>query len=568
MGKFCKENKTPIFHKSNLSRLTLVLVIITIGVLISNRLSDNYKRGSSNLTSNKRILQDEKQPINKNSNFAKFCYYFQMVAKIFHFLVLKLALPQYGLAASLDFHWALSTPSYLHALSLPEAPLSHYFLNQVAQNSFFGFVKASIFVEDPENNQTCNQRFLRDNPSLNCGILQNYGTNLIVIGGLAILTLVISVYRAFKRIKKKYRFGRHPLETTTFIGRVLIRLQEFYGSRFFIVFMDGASFEIFIYLTIHMRQYYFSKLMNVGIAICLVLILYYVCAVVGLLRKLLYFLRDLEKLEALRKSLKPSASRFGSADVLFMNLKLKMTGSLLFPYLRLLRALIISFFISMIAEQPASQVISILVTEVLFLIYLVYIQPRQDTRSNLAELILQALIIALLAIKLSLLYNPGLPRDNKIADHFMTVVAISYLGFSLVIGLSRFFFSIVATSNFNPINGVSLKHQLEERQVRNFIMETLGNKLKLEPTMAWARKIEPEEPLQFPTRSATMQINLSPKEESRQVRTKSEGGCPFTLKSSPKMPVVSQEDVVVEVPPALDISSLFQAITRRDEARP
>src|SRR5690606_8887687 len=103
---------------------------------------------------------------------------------------------------------------------------------------------------------------------------------------------------------------------------------------FMIAFMDGACFEIFLYMCIHLRHYYYSKLMNVGLIVVFLLMAYYIGLIIWLICRLIYFRRDIVKLEALRERINPSATRFGPADILFINLNLKHFRAVLFPYIR------------------------------------------------------------------------------------------------------------------------------------------------------------------------------------------------------------------------------------------
>ena len=54
-----------------------------------------------------------------------------------------------------------------------------------------------------------------------------------------------------------------------------MRVQEFFGVRFFVTFMDGAAFEALVFSFTNFRFYYDSALMQVGSVVSVILLLYY-----------------------------------------------------------------------------------------------------------------------------------------------------------------------------------------------------------------------------------------------------------------------------------------------------
>ena len=211
-----------------------------------------------------------------------------------------------------------------------------------------------------------------------------------------------------------------------------MRAQEFFGIRFFVTFMDGAAFEVLVFSFTNFRFYYYSALMQVGSVISVILVLYYCGYIVLMIVQTVKFSRDMHLLRRLIDSLTPSPIRFFPADLLYFEVDLLRSITVLLPNLRLIRAFVVAFLLVYLETKQTGQIIGIIIAESIFLLYLVLVMPRKSKFGNIVEIICQLLILGFLIIRAFTMTVNFSPDNNLTLNILMATLLIGLLVLSWI----------------------------------------------------------------------------------------------------------------------------------------
>ena len=105
----------------------------------------------------------------------------------------KLLFPQFTLAHSVQLHWSISTITYLRYLDEPVMVYPQYLERYISRRSFFGFFSDSPFSENTDDFLKCQMRTNLVVSGYRCSILENYGTNLLIISAIFVVCGLISL---------------------------------------------------------------------------------------------------------------------------------------------------------------------------------------------------------------------------------------------------------------------------------------------------------------------------------------------------------------------------------------
>ena len=104
-------------------------------------------------------------------------------------------------------------------------------------------------------------------------------------------------------------------------------------------------------------------------------------------------------LRRLIESLSPSPLRFFPADLLYSEVDLMRSITVLLPSLRLVRAFVVAFLLVYLETKQTGQIIGVIIAESVFFLYLVLVMPRKSKLGNLIEILCQSLILSFLVMR-------------------------------------------------------------------------------------------------------------------------------------------------------------------------
>ena len=194
------------------------------------------------------VLDVNSEPFEVENKYRNTATAISIVSKAIHFIAFKVFYLMLNFSVSLHLHICLSFFTLLRVMSGRYMGLATWLIHSISSTSYFGFFRQDIAPSD----QLDQCKLLSDlkQDGLSCSFVDNYLTNIAILGCMVVIGLCIQLY-----LKKS---GKTPSQLWNWGN---------YSSKWVLFMFYGSTYEITAYIMVNFIYMHNTKLMVAGVVL-------------------------------------------------------------------------------------------------------------------------------------------------------------------------------------------------------------------------------------------------------------------------------------------------------------